>query len=59
MAFHRPDPRIVRMARSSESSGLSSNPNLFQQNNPIIQYLERIIQQQIQLFMRKIILLIF
>lgn len=46
MAFHRPDPRIVRMARSSESSGLSSNPNLFQQNNPIIQYLERIIQQQ-------------
>lgn len=46
MAFHRPDPRIVRMARASESSGLSSNPNLFQQKNPIIQYLERIIQQQ-------------
>ena len=46
MAFHRPDPRIVRMARASESSGLLSNPNLFQQKNPIIQYLERIIQQQ-------------
>ena len=35
MAFHRPDPRIVRMARASESSGLLSNPNLFQQKTQL------------------------